>query len=75
MKQKKLISLLLTVCLLVLLVNVAGAQGEEIIATDLGTLGGNTSWANGINNLGQVVGISDTADSHSMPSCGLQKEE
>lgn len=29
---------------------------------DLGTLGGVNSWARGINNLGQIVGESDTAD-------------
>jgi probable HAF family extracellular repeat protein len=31
--------------------------------TDLGTLGGNSSWVRGINNRQQVVGFSDTVDS------------
>jgi uncharacterized membrane protein len=32
--------------------------------TDLGTLGGNVSAATGINDLGQVVGMSDTASGY-----------
>ena len=35
---------------------------EEITITDLGTLGGANSYAYGINDLGQVVGMSATAD-------------
>jgi len=66
MKQKTLISLLLTICVLTLLVNVAGAQEGEITITDLGTLGGNNITAYGINNLGQVVGESWVADNSSV---------
>jgi probable HAF family extracellular repeat protein len=44
--------------------NLAIATPSYII-TDLGTLGGNSATAYGINNLGQVVGASDTAQSAS----------
>jgi probable HAF family extracellular repeat protein len=33
--------------------------------TDLGTLGGNASWATGINDAGQVIGYADTAAAES----------
>jgi probable HAF family extracellular repeat protein len=40
----------------------------EYTVTDLGTLGGSTSGANAVNNLGQVVGSSNIAgDSHADP--------
>lgn len=38
---------------------------ESYAVTDLGTLGGNESRAYGINEIGQVVGESKTADGHS----------
>jgi len=33
------------------------AFGAEYCITDLGTLGGDTSWASQINNNGQIVGF------------------
>lgn len=38
------------------------AQAPQYVVTDLGTLGGDTSSAYGINNLEQVSGIADTAN-------------
>ena len=40
------------------------SAGGWMDLTDLGTLGGNDSYAWGINELGQVVGHSETADGH-----------
>ena len=37
------------------------AAGVRYVPTDLGTLGGSSSWARGINDAGQVVGTSHTA--------------
>src|SRR5438552_5787568 len=39
----------------------ARASSLQYHLTDLGTLGGDTSAANGMNNLGQIVGYSTTA--------------
>ena len=43
------------------------AQQTRYTVTDLGTLGGNNSFAQGINNRGEVVGIAETPDTD--PNC------
>jgi len=48
--------------LLALVISPGRAEAvTQYTITDLGTLGGDTSWGLGINNLGQVVGFSETA--------------
>ncbi|MFZ5548970.1 MAG: hypothetical protein ACOZJX_09780 [Pseudomonadota bacterium] len=37
------------------------------VMQDLGTLGGKSSRANGINNLGEIVGLAEDANDHSLP--------
>lgn len=37
-------------------------QAQQYVVTDLGTLGGEESYADGLNEIGQVVGLSQTAD-------------
>ncbi len=58
-----------------LLLNVAGAQ-PQYTAVDIGSLGGSSTTANGINNSGQVVGLSylsDNATYHAFlySACGM----
>ena len=53
--------LLLYVTLLIFLLSSSLCQSEELIClTDLGTLGGSKSLANGINDAGQIIGWSHT---------------
>src|SRR5947208_8531107 len=47
-------------CIVFFVASAAAAQTYSI--TDLGTLGGPTSEANDIGSLGQIVGVSKTAD-------------
>ena len=53
----------LTTCVTVLFMP-RFADAQNYLVTDLGTLGGNESRAYGINEIGQVVGESKTADGH-----------
>ena len=58
--------LLLYVTLLIFLLSGSLCQSEELIClTDLGTLGGSDSLANGINDAGQIIGWSHTSGGES----------
>ena len=46
---------------LLFLANFPAANAQEYTITDLGTLGGTTSYAYALNDLGQVVGVSSTS--------------
>jgi len=68
MKSKKL------TCITAMIVFVAlaipfqlTAQQTRYTVTSLGTLGGNNSFAQGINNRGEVVGVAETPDTD--PNC------
>lgn len=52
---------------------VSGPDGEGI--TNLGTLGGYSSWANAINDSGEVIGISSTASGESAYQSFLYSHE
>jgi len=64
-RVRRVLPLLLFTCIvMVLLSPLVSAQAPPagVTITDLGTLGGGSSVAYGINNHGQVVGESDTVD-------------
>ena len=77
MKKWNLLAMVLTMSALFCLAT-SGVAYSGGVMTDLGTLGGATSQANGINDNGQIVGYSTTASgqihaffytpaSHSLP--------
>jgi len=59
--MKKLISIFFLILLLSVPLGSPAAAQDGITITDLGTLGGNWSYAFGINDRGQVVGYGQTA--------------
>jgi len=62
--MRKIISKGILFCFIVAVLMGAQPLSEQITITDLGTLGGRYSGARCINNLGQVVGESDTASGY-----------
>ena len=56
--MKKVKSVSIAVCLIVLLIIVNTSYAVQYEIIDLGTLGGSRSWARGINDSGQIVGES-----------------
>src|SRR5262245_19835112 len=60
-----------------MLLTVAPVAAQRVLARDLGTLGGQSSAANGVNSRGEVVGNSETPDGQShaflwQPMSGLR---
>ena len=62
-----IISLLFSFAVVVLLTRVIEIQNPPYKVTDLGTFGGNDSWACAINNSGQVVGWAHDAAGNQVP--------
>lgn len=64
MKQKLGRAILVVVTLFTLMIGQSVSAASEYSVTDLGTLGGNYSFATAINESGQVVGASETASGY-----------